>query len=118
VLENATLVWHSVSSYLRNPRTEWAVLMPGDIGRAEHAELEATALLALNALGLSTGMTHLEWSRRPDGTIAVSDVAAHPPGTGICSMLCHAHDFDIYGGWARRCSAESPPARRAAASSS
>lgn len=100
VLVNGTLVWRSVTHYLRNVWTQPAVLMPGDIGRGEYAELEETALVALKALGLNTGMTHLGWSRRPDGTIAVSEVALHPPGAGICSMLCHAHDFDIYGGWA------------------
>jgi len=108
VMLDGTLVWDSVSHYLptplevlRNPWIQWAVLMPRDIERPEYAEIRATALTALHALGLSTGLTHMEWFRRPDGTIAVSEVAVRPPGGGISSMLNYAHDFDIYSGWAQ-----------------
>jgi hypothetical protein len=108
VMVNGTLVWHSVSHYLptplevlRNPWIQWAVLMPRDIARPEYAELGATARTALQALGLNTGLTHMEWFRRPDHTIAVSEVAVRPPGGVISSMLCYAHDFDLYTGWAQ-----------------
>ena len=37
----------------------------------------------LRALGLRTGFTHMEWFRRPDGSVAVSEVAARPNG-----MVC------------------------------
>ena len=43
----------------------------------------------------------MEWFRRPDGTVAVSEVAVRPPGAQISSMLCYAHDFDLYLEWAR-----------------
>jgi hypothetical protein len=56
---------------------------------------------ALRALGLRSGLTHMEWFRRPDGSIAVSEVAARPPGAQITSMLCYAHDFDLYRAWAQ-----------------
>ena len=55
----------------------------------------------LRALGLRTGLTHMEWFRRPDGTVAVSEVAVRPPGAQITSMLCYAHDFDLYRAWAK-----------------
>jgi hypothetical protein len=32
--------------------------------------------------------------------VAVSEVAARPPGGQITSMLCYAHDFDLYSAWA------------------
>ncbi|HEY5359406.1 MAG TPA: hypothetical protein VIJ82_17290, partial [Streptosporangiaceae bacterium] len=35
------------------------------------------------------------------GTVAVSEVAVRPPGAQITSMLCYAHDFDLYGAWAQ-----------------
>ncbi len=54
----------------------------------------------MRALGLRTGLTHMEWFRRPDGSIAVSEVGARPPGAQITSMLCYAHDFDLYRAWA------------------
>src|SRR6266542_3400253 len=55
--------------------------------------IRAIAPTALRVLGLRTGLTHLEWFRRPDGSIAVSEVAVRPLGAQITSMLCYAHDF-------------------------
>jgi hypothetical protein len=108
VMVDGTLVWDSISNYLptpldvlRNPWIQWAVLMPRDVAGPEYSDVRQIALTALRALGLSTGLTHLEWFRRPDGTVAVSEVAVRPPGGGITSMLCYAHDFDLYTGWAQ-----------------
>jgi biotin carboxylase len=102
------LVWHSVSHYLptplevlRNPWIQWAVLMPRSIDGPEYERLRTTAAAGLRALGLVTGLTHMEWFRRPDGSIAVSEVAVRPPGGGITSMLNFAHDMDLYSDWAR-----------------
>jgi hypothetical protein len=115
------LVWYSVSHYLptplevlRNPWIQWAVLMPRDVSGPEYANLYATASAALSALGLDTGLTHMEWFRRPDGSIAVSEVAVRPPGGGISEMLNYAHDMDIYTAWARLMvfGDFDPPARR------
>ncbi len=108
VTVDGNLVWHSISSYLptplevlRNPWIQWIVLMPRDIDGPEYAGIRATAPAALRALGLDTGLTHMEWFRRPDGTVAVSEVGVRPPGAQITSMLCYAHDFDLYSAWAR-----------------
>jgi hypothetical protein len=80
---------------------QWVVRLPRDIGGPEYAGIREVAPTALRALGLRTGLTHMEWFRRPDGTVAVSEVGARPPGAQITSMLCFAHDFDLYTGWAR-----------------
>jgi hypothetical protein len=108
VMVDGNLVWHSISSYLptplevlRNPWIQWVVLMPRDIDGPEYAGIRDTAPAALRALGLETGLTHMEWFRRPDGTVAVSEVGVRPPGAQITSMLCYAHDFDLYSAWAR-----------------
>lgn len=108
VMVNGQIVWDSVSSYLptplevlRNPWIQWIVLMPRDTGGPENAGIRAIAPTALRALGLHTGLTHLEWFRRPDAAVAVSEVAVRPPGAQISSMLCYAHDFDLYGAWAQ-----------------
>jgi hypothetical protein len=50
-----------------------------DISGPEYEGIRATAPTALRALGLQSGLTHLEWFRRPDGTVAVSEVAVRPP---------------------------------------
>ena len=124
VMIDGQVVWDSISRYfptplevLRNPWIQWIVLMPREIGGAEYAGIRELAPAALRALGLRTGFTHMEWFRRPDGSVAVSEVAARPPGAQITSMLCYAHDFDFYRGWARLMVDGSfpPPERRWAA---
>jgi phosphoribosylaminoimidazole carboxylase (NCAIR synthetase) len=121
VMVDGRIVWDSVSHYLptpldvlRNPWIQWMVLMPRDIGGPDCAAIRSAAPAALAALGLRTGLTHLEWFARPDGTVAVSEVAVRPPGAQITSMLCYAHDFDLYHGWARLMTGGgfSPPQRR------
>jgi hypothetical protein len=121
VMVDGQVVWHSISHYLptplevlRNPWIQWMVLMPREIGGPEYAGIRQAAPAALLALGLRTGLTHLEWFRRPDGTVAVSEVAVRPPGAQISSMLCYAHDLDIYTAWAQLMIAGSfaPPPRR------
>lgn len=107
VMIDGEVVWDSVSDYLptplevlRHPWMQWVVRLPRDIG-AGYAGIRQVAPDALRALGLRTGLSHMEWFRRPDGSVAVSEVGARPPGAQITSMLCYAHDFDLYSGWAR-----------------
>jgi phosphoribosylaminoimidazole carboxylase (NCAIR synthetase) len=108
VMTDGQIVWDSVSSYLptplevlRNPWIQWIVLMPRDIAGPEYDGIRAIAPMALRALGLQSGLTHMEWFRRPDSTVAVSEVAVRPPGAQITSMLNYAHDFDLYSAWAQ-----------------
>ena len=108
VMVDGQVVWDSVSDYLpaplevlRHPWMQWVVRLPRDISGPEYRGIRTVAPTALRALGLRTGLTHMEWFRRPDGTVAVSEVGARPPGAQITSMLCYAHDFDLYTAWAR-----------------
>ena len=108
VMLDGQVVWDSVSDYLptplevlRHPWMQWVVRLPRDIGGPGYAGIRQVAPAALRALGLRTGLTHMEWFRRPDGTVAVSEVGARPPGAQITSMLCYVHDFDLYTAWAR-----------------
>jgi biotin carboxylase len=108
VMTDGQIVWDSVSVYLptplevlRNPWIQWMVLLPREIGGGEYDGIRAVAPTALRALGLQSGFTHMEWFRRPDGSVAVSEVAARPPGAQITSMLCYVHDFDFYRAWAQ-----------------
>ena len=121
VMVDGEVIWDSISDYLptplevlRHPWMQWVVRLPRDIGGPEYAGIRQIAPTALKALGLRTGLTHMEWFRRPDGTVAVSEVAARPPGAQITSMLCYAHDFDLYAAWARLevAGAFDPPQRR------
>jgi len=107
VMVGGEIVWDSISEYLptplevlRNPWMQWVVLLPRDVSGPGYVGIRRVAPAALAALGLRTGLTHMEWFRRPDGSVAVSEVGARPPGAQITSMLCYAHDFDLYRAWA------------------
>jgi hypothetical protein len=108
VMVDGQVIWDSVSDYLptplevlRHPWMQWVVRLPRDISGPGYAGIRQVAPQALKALGLTTGLTHMEWFRRPDGSVAVSEVGARPPGAQITSMLCFAHDFDLYSAWSK-----------------
>lgn len=101
------LVWHSVSRYfptplevLQEPWIQWVVVLPREIDTDEFAEIRELGPRALKALGMTTGLSHMEWFRRPDGSIAISEVAARPPGAQITSLISYAYDSDFYKLWA------------------
>ncbi len=113
--------WHSISHYLptplevlRNSWMQWVVLLPRDISGPEYGGIREAGPRALRALGLRTGLTHMEWFRRPDGSVAVSEVAARPPGAQITAMISYAHDIDFPRTWAQLMllDAFTPPERR------
>jgi hypothetical protein len=43
----------------------------------------------------------MEWFRRRDGSVAISEVAARPPGAQITTLVSRAHDIDFVQAWAR-----------------
>jgi biotin carboxylase len=117
-------VWHSASRYLpgplevlRTPWIQWCVLIPREVDGPDHDDIRRVAFRALEVLGMDSGLTHMEWFRRPDGTLAISEVAARPPGAQFCSLISYANDFDLYAAWARAVVFETfdPPPRRYAA---
>lgn len=101
-------VFHSISRYyptplevMEHPWLQWCVILPRDIDGPEFSAILDAGPKALDALGMVTGMTHMEWFQREDGSIAISEVAARPPGAQFTSLISFAHDRDFYADWAR-----------------
>lgn len=101
------LVWHSLTHYLpsaldavRNPWIQWCVLLPREIDDPEFDDIRKTAAQTLDALGMETGVSHMEWFRRGDGSIAISEVGARPGGAQISKLISYAHDLHFYRAWA------------------
>lgn len=108
VMLNGRMIWHSISVYsptpltvMENPWIQWCVLLPREIDVPAYAEIERAGVRALDALGLVTGMAHMEWFRRPDDSIAISEVAARPPGAQFTTLISLAHGHDFYRAWPR-----------------
>jgi hypothetical protein len=101
-------VWHSLSHYLpaplqvvENPWIQWCVLIPREIDDPRYDEIRRVGFRALDALGMDTGLSHMEWFRRPDGGVMISEVGARPGGAQITSLISYAHDIDFYAAWAK-----------------
>ncbi len=101
-------VWHSLTHYyptplevVRNPWIQWRVLLPREVDEPLYDDIRAAGERALGALGMGTGLTHMEWFRRADGSVAISEVGARPPGAQITTLVSRAHDFDFLHAWAR-----------------
>ncbi len=113
--------FHSISEYSPTPRQamespwiQWTVMLPRDLDVPEYAPILSAGPRALDALGMVSGMTHMEWFRRADGSIAISVVAAPPPSAQFTSLISYAHDRDFYRVWAEVSILEefTPPPRR------
>ncbi len=101
-----TIVWSSISDYspgplevVREPWIQWCVLIPRETDRATGQRIHVVAQQALSALGMHDGFSHMEWFERPDGSLAISEVGARPPGAQFTTLISYAHDFDLYRAW-------------------
>ncbi len=101
-------VFYSLTHYLpspldamRNRWIQWAVLLPREVDDPRYDAIRTAAFGTLKTLGMQTGLSHLEWFRRTDGSIAISEVAARPPGAQITTLISRAHDFDSLDAWSR-----------------
>ena len=101
-------LWHSLTHYyptpldaLRNPWIQWCLVLPREVDSPRYDDIRTSARRALEVLGMDTGLTHMEWFRRRDGSLAISEVAARPPGAQITTLVSRAHDIDFLSAWAR-----------------
>ena len=117
-------VWWSGTRYLpgvltvvENPWIQYCVLLPSDEHEADFEAFAPINFAALKALGMETGLTHMEWFRRADGSAVISEVGARPPGVQIMPLMSLAHGIDLVRAWVRLMVHEEfhPPRRTCAA---
>lgn len=101
-------VWHSGTHYLpgplevlENPWMQYCVVLPREANQGEFKAFIPTNTAALAALGMETGLSHMEWFLRADGRACISEVGARPPGVQIMPMMSIAHDTDMIANWTR-----------------
>ena len=121
VVLGGELTWYSINDYypapievLRHPWIQWSVVSPIELDHPRYSAIRKVAGPALSVLGLENGLSHMEWFARPDGSVAISEVGARPPGAQFATLLSYAHDFDFYSAWARLMVEDvfDPPPRR------
>jgi biotin carboxylase len=122
-------VWRSGTRYfptplevLENPWMQYCVLLPREQDDPTWTGFHATNAAALDALGAGkgtewSGLTHMEWFLKDDGSMLVSEVGARPPGVHIMPLMGLAHETDMISAWAELVALDrfSMPARKHAA---
>ncbi|MCA9567444.1 MAG: ATP-grasp domain-containing protein [Myxococcales bacterium] len=98
-------VWRTSTYYLpgplkvlENPWMQYCVLLP----KETQPHLERFAPIntaALQALGMQTGLSHMEWFLRADGTPVVNEVGARPPGVNIMRLNSITAGYDTWKAW-------------------
>lgn len=91
----------SCLTVLENPWIQWCCVLPRHDQGPGYDDVRRLGIAAVRALGLDAGFTHMEWFRRPDGSLAIGEIAQRPPGAHITRMIGLAFDTDPYRMWAR-----------------
>jgi biotin carboxylase len=86
---------------LENPWIQWCCVFPRHVETPELAPVHDVGVRAIRALGLKDGITHMEWFKRRDGSVAIGEIAQRPPGANISKMIGIVNDIDPYRAWAR-----------------
>jgi hypothetical protein len=64
-----------------------------------YAEVKELGRRVIEAMGIGTSATHMEWFFGPKG-LKFSEIGCRPPGVGAWDLYCAANDLDVYREWA------------------
>ncbi len=103
---NGKILGQTINQYIptplevmSNPWIQWRVVLRKDSLGKSFEDIRKAGKKALDVLGMKTGMSHMEWFRRKDGSIAISEIAARPPGAQFTTLISRACDFDVIRAW-------------------
>ena len=68
-------------------------------GNAFYDEVRDLGRRVVEALGIETSATHMEWFHGPKG-LRFSEIGARPPGVGCWDLYSASNDVDVYREWA------------------
>lgn len=66
---------------------------------SSYDEVKHLGAKVIEALGLGTSATHMEWFFGPKG-LKFSEIGCRPPGVGAWDLYCAANEMDVYREWA------------------
>jgi formate-dependent phosphoribosylglycinamide formyltransferase (GAR transformylase) len=107
VVDGVPRMW-SITRYYPSPLEvmekdwiQWCVIAPRERDTPLFERARDLSFAAIKAFGLRDGLTHMEWFHRPDGSLAIGEIAARPPGARIVQLTGLAHGCDMHRVWAR-----------------
>ena len=66
---------------------------------ADYEEIRVLGRRVIEALGIGTSATHMEWFFGPKG-LRFSEIGCRPPGVGAWDLYNFGNDMDLYRAWA------------------
>ncbi|WMS41308.1 ATP-grasp domain-containing protein [Acuticoccus sp. MNP-M23] len=93
---------HYYPNVLEAMRTRWIspqIVATNRMDAPAYAEVKAMGQKVIDALGIWTTATHMEWFFGPRG-LKFSEIGCRPPGVGQWDSYCAGNEFDLYRQWA------------------
>ncbi|MCB1042344.1 MAG: ATP-grasp domain-containing protein [Acidobacteria bacterium] len=93
---------HYYPGVLEAMRTRWIspqIVTTNRVGVSSYQDVKDMGAKVIQALGIGTSATHMEWFAGPKG-LKFSEIGCRPPGVGAWDLYCAANDMDIYKEWA------------------
>ena len=93
---------HYYPNVLEAMRTRWIspqIVATNRMDAPAYVEVREMGRRVIEALGITTSATHMEWFFGPKG-LKFSEIGCRPPGVGQWDSYCHANEFDLYREWA------------------
>ena len=96
-------ITHYYPNVLEAMRTRWIspqFIATNEVDSADaYREIKDMGQKVINALGIETSATHMEWFATPKG-LMFSEIGCRPPGVRAWDLYASGNDIDIYREWA------------------
>jgi phosphoribosylaminoimidazole carboxylase (NCAIR synthetase) len=103
---NGSIAYDFISHYYPNVleamRTRWIspqIVATNRMDAPAYEEVKQMGRRVIEALGIGTAATHMEWFFGPKG-LKFSEIGCRPPGVGQWDVYCAANEFDLFREWA------------------
>ena len=93
---------HYYPNVLEAMRTRWIspqFVTTNRMADSLYGEVQELGQRVIEALGIGTSATHMEWFHGPKG-LRFSEIGARPPGVGCWDLYSASNDVDVYREWA------------------
>ena len=105
---------HYYPNVLHAMRHRWIspqILTTNRLDAEGYEEVRALGARVIDALGIETSATHMEWFYGPKG-LKFSEIGCRPPGVSVWDIYGVANDIDVYSEWAHLIVHGKPGAKR------
>jgi len=96
-------ICHYYPNVLEAMRTRWIspqIACTNRMDAPDYREVKELGQKVIQALGIGTSATHMEWFFGPKG-LKFSEIGCRPPGVRVWDLYGAGNDFDLYVEWAK-----------------